>query len=227
MTDKMTTPEKLTLFLLFAGQVLSIFLWYAGPVLEKTISEWMPWIQLSFGIVASVALDLEVVVTTTGRRDGRRSIWSWLAVLAAATFSALIALSVAGGPSAGPYLHVGYALNIFLFAQHTAVPMKSTFLRSEPPKRSVVLEWFEQLGLRRAPRIDRPPTGSDPVSVPPLRLVTLSSPDSGNQGEETGFECPRCKKPLPNVHTQSAAKRLGHCSPKGECDARLEHRTDP
>lgn len=121
--DQLTRGERLALSMLVAGQVLSIFTWYLGAAdVAATIGGLMPWIRLLFAIVASAALDLVVVTTTTGRRDGRRSPWSWAAILAAAVFSSAIALDVAGGPSLGPWLHVCYAINIFLFAQHVAHP---------------------------------------------------------------------------------------------------------
>lgn len=126
MTDRLTTSEKIGLSLLVAGQILSIFTWYLGRDLAVTIAGLMPWIRLAFAIVASAALDLVVVTTTMGRRDGRRSRWGWATILSAATFSAAIALDVAGGPSLGAWLHVGYAVNIFLFAQHVAQPRQVT-----------------------------------------------------------------------------------------------------
>lgn len=152
MSDRLSRGEKLALTFLVAGQVLSIFTWYLGKEDQATtIGPLLPWIRLIFAIVASAALDLVVVITTTGRRDGRRSRWSWATIFSAAAFSAMIALDVAGGPTIGPFLHVAYAVNIFLFAQHTAVPRVAVAVPRRPRQlRALVYRLARALRAARA-----------------------------------------------------------------------------
>jgi hypothetical protein len=156
--DKLTKGEKTALTLLVAGQVLSIFTWYLGADAALTIAAALPWIRLVFAIVASAALDLVVVVTTTGRRDGRRSGWGWATILSAAAFSAAIALDVAGGPSLGPWLHACYAVNIFLFAQHVAHPRAQTLETT----RTIADMETEVAQLRADLELSRATEGVDP-----------------------------------------------------------------
>lgn len=122
MTDdtKLTTWEKAALVLSMMGQILSIFLWYVGRDADLSVA--MPWLKVGFGIAGAIALDLVVVTTTMGRRAGRQSWWGALTILAAAVFSAAIALDAAGGPTLGAWNHISYPVVIVLFAQHLAAP---------------------------------------------------------------------------------------------------------
>lgn len=117
---KLTTWEKAALVLSMMGQILSIFLWYVGRDADLSVA--MPWLKVGFGIAGAIALDLVVVTTTMGRRAGRQSWWGALTILAAAVFSAAIALDAAGGPTLGAWNHISYPVVIVLFAQHLAAP---------------------------------------------------------------------------------------------------------
>lgn len=132
MTDdtKLTTWEKAALVLSMMGQILSIFLWYVGRDADLSVA--MPWLKVGFGIAGAIALDLVVVTTTMGRRAGRQSWWGALTILAAAVFSAAIALDAAGGPTLGAWNHISYPVVIVLFAQHLAAPKVDT-----PPTETV------------------------------------------------------------------------------------------
>lgn len=121
---KLTSWEKAALVLSMMGQILSIFLWYVGR--DADLSTALPWLKVLFGIAGAVALDLVVVTTTMGRRAGRQSWWGALTILAAAVFSAAIALDAAGGPTLGAWNHISYPVVIVLFAQHLAAPKVST-----------------------------------------------------------------------------------------------------
>lgn len=195
MIDKLTRSEKTALTLLVAGQVLSIFTWYLGTDLALTIVKAMPWIKLCFAVVASAALDMVVVTTTIGRRDGRRSGWSWATILSAALFSAAIALDVAGGPSLGAWLHVGYAVNIFLFAQHVAQPRQAVALAPSAPA--------------SAP-LEAPATVAVTVSAPE-RLALEAPAPTPLLATERRYECPRCGVALASKQSLGAAKTNGYC----------------
>lgn len=199
--DQMTRGEKLTLFLLVGGQIFSVFMWYTNSIIQSTIPSAVPWIQLIFGVVASTALDLDVVITTVGRRDGRRSWWSWAATGTAAFFSAAIALSIAGGPSLGPWLHVAYAINIFFFAQHISQPKIVEGTAVETPS----IPTYEDIQTMIKDTLEEslPPT--------PLRSTTPSSRETRLLSTSKTNECPHCSAELKNWQTRSAAVRLGYC----------------
>lgn len=121
--DTLTRSEKAALVLSMMGQILSIFTWYVGH--DADLSGALPILKVGFGIAGAIALDLVVVTTTMGRRAGRRSWWGALTILAAAVFSAAIALDAAGGPTLGAWNHISYPVVIVLFAQHLAAPKKT------------------------------------------------------------------------------------------------------
>lgn len=117
---KLSGWEKAALVLSMMGQILSIFLWYVGRDADLSVA--LPALKVVFGIAGAVALDLVVVTTTMGRRGGRQSGWGALTIVAAAVFSAAIALDAAGGPTLGAWNHISYPVVIVLFAQHLAAP---------------------------------------------------------------------------------------------------------
>lgn len=191
-SDHLSRGEKLALTILVAGQVLSIFTWYLGkPDTAATIGAALPWIRLVFAVAASAALDLVVVVTTMGRRDGRRSPWGWATILSAAFFSAAIALDVAGGPSLGAWLHACYAVNIFLFAQHVAQPR---FANPPAP--------VERPVIRTATPVLAAETNAETTERETVRVVS---------GETTkAYACQACGHEL-SIGQYGSAKRYGHC----------------
>lgn len=119
--DQLSWSEKAPLYFAVAAQSLVVFRWYLGPNVPLEITDALRWLNLVVAVVAGLALDLVVVTTTMGRREGRESIWSWLTAGAAALFSAAVAVELYGGPSLGPWLHISYPAIVFLFAQHLAV----------------------------------------------------------------------------------------------------------
>lgn len=123
MSDKLSRLEKSAVALSMAAQGLIVARWYAGDTLNQTVGQWViAWLITLFAVAAGLSLDLAVVVTTISRREGRRSWWSHAAAGSAATFSALIALDVYGGPTPGPWLHVANAVTTFCLIQHLATP---------------------------------------------------------------------------------------------------------
>lgn len=129
--DTLTRTEKAALVLSMMGQILSIFLWYVGRDADLSVA--LPALKVVFGIAGAIALDLVVVTTTMGRRAGRQSWWGALTILAAAVFSAAIALDAAGGPTLGAWNHISYPVVIVLFAQHLAAPKVDRHATTMPP----------------------------------------------------------------------------------------------
>lgn len=184
--DRLRRGERLALAVLVAGQILNIFVWYLGKAdLAATVGGMLPWIRLVFAVLASAALDLVVVTTTIGRRDGRRSLWGWATILAAAFFSAAIALDVAGGPSLGAWLHACYAINIFLFAQHVAHPRARPSARPRQ-LRALIRRLARQLRTARAELRDRAATVTQLTerAAQPEREIAQLRAELATQGSE-------------------------------------------
>lgn len=111
--DKLPWREKIPLGLALLAQSYVVFLWYAG-----SIQGMARWLDLVVAVAAGVALDLIVVTTTMGRREGRSSVWSWLTSLGAFVGSAAIALDHYDGA----WLHIAFPAVVFLYSQHLALP---------------------------------------------------------------------------------------------------------
>lgn len=116
--------EKVPIVLMMASQALVVSRWYIGA--DVSAAEWVSdafkWLAIIIGCIAGVALDLAMVTTVISRRNGRRGPWGGLTAAAATSFSALIALEMAGAWEPSPYLHAAYAVVIFLFVMHLSSP---------------------------------------------------------------------------------------------------------
>lgn len=125
MIDHLSRLEKLALTTSMAGAVFNVFVWYIGASQPAADWEALYILRIAAGAITAVSFDLVCVVTTMGRRDGRRSAWSWLTALAAAAASALIALDVAARYD-WTWLHAANPIIVFLFMQHLAAPRAQT-----------------------------------------------------------------------------------------------------
>jgi len=101
-SDHLTRLEKAALTTSMAGAVFNVFVWYIGAQQPATDWQALYILRVVAGAITAVSFDMVCVVTTMGRRDGRRSAWSWLTALAAAAASAAIALDVAWLPRGEP-----------------------------------------------------------------------------------------------------------------------------
>lgn len=120
--DELGWNEKIPLTLALIAQSYVIFNWYLASV--KGIEGWVDFVV---AITAGIALDLIVVTTTMGRREGRESHWSHLAAFGAFVCSALIALKVYGAVAWLPegWLHIAFPLEVWLYSQHLATPKRT------------------------------------------------------------------------------------------------------
>lgn len=113
--------EKFPLGLAATAQSFVVFRWYLGDVAPE-IAAVLAALSLLVAIAAGLALDLVVISTVMAKRHGRRSPWGLATALAAAVFSAAVALEVYGTGEPNPWLHVAYPAVVFLFAQHLSAP---------------------------------------------------------------------------------------------------------
>lgn len=121
--DKLEWSEKVPLGLALAAQSYVLFNWYLA-----TVDGIGYYVDFVVAIAAGIALDLIVVTTTMGRREGRESKWSHAAAFGAFFCSALIALKVYGAATWLPegWLHIAFPLEVWLYSQHLATPRKQT-----------------------------------------------------------------------------------------------------
>jgi predicted DNA-binding protein (UPF0251 family) len=169
--DTLTRTEKAALVLSMMGQILSIFLWYVGRDADLSVA--LPALKVVFGIAGAIALDLVVVTTTMGRRAGRQSWWGALTIVAAAVFSAAIALDAAGGPTLGAWNHISYPVVIVLFAQHLAAPKVDSRHQAVDATLTADRKWLVEPGV-----LAYYPDGIPlPVDAAPVEVVTtLTAP---------------------------------------------------
>lgn len=139
MQDRLHWYEKTAVGLGMAAQSLVVTRWYLDGVAPASVVDVLVWVTVVVAVLAGLAFDAVVVVTTMGRREGRQSWWGIATAGAAAVFSAAVALHMYGGPSAGPWLHVGYPVITFLFVQHLAAPRKAAVNEVEQ-----LTAWLEQ-----------------------------------------------------------------------------------
>lgn len=120
--DHLGWNEKIPLGLALAAQSYVLFNWYLATV--KGIHDIADFV---IAIAAGIALDLIVVTTTMGRREGRESNWSHAAAFGAFVCSALIALKVYGAIPWLPegWLHIAFPLEVWLYSQHLATPKRT------------------------------------------------------------------------------------------------------
>lgn len=120
--DDLGWNEKIPLALALIAQSYVIFNWYFKSVNGIHIN-----VDFLVAIAAGVALDLIVVTTTMGRRQGRESRWSHATAFGAFMCSALIALNVYGAIPWIPegWLHIAFPLEVWLYCQHLATPKRA------------------------------------------------------------------------------------------------------
>lgn len=124
--DEMGRLETIALALNMAANGLIVARWYIGDSApDPLIGVIIQWLIVVFSVAAGASLDLVVVVTTIGRRQGRRGFWAWATAVMATFFSAAIAVDVYGGPSLGPYLHAANIVTTFCFMTHLAQPRQA------------------------------------------------------------------------------------------------------
>ena len=218
-TDRLAWWEDIPLGLALLAQSYVVGLWYYASV---SGASW--WADLVVAIGAGLALDLIVVTTVMGRRQGRSSGWSWATSFGAFCCSSLIALDRYGWEWRS-LLHVAFPLVVFLYSQHLATPKRAPHATVAEPRdqrsegaqeRSVVTETVE------------PPIAADgwlnallsaPLD-PPLRTTSAPldderSTDQALSGRATvaleRYPCPHCNRPLASGRAVGAAKTNGYC----------------
>lgn len=129
-TDRLRWWEEIPLGLALLAQSYVVGLWYFASVRGAGA-----WADLVVAIGAGLALDLVVITTVMGRRQGRSSGWSWATSFGAFCCSSLIALDRYGWEWRS-LLHVAFPLVVFLYAQHLATP-KRLIVIARPPQSEV------------------------------------------------------------------------------------------
>lgn len=130
--DRLAWWEDVPLGLALLAQSYVVGLWY-----YRSISGAAWWLDLLVAIAAGLALDLIVVTTVMGRRDGRSSGWSWATSFGAFACSSLIALDRYGWEYRSA-LHIAFPLVVFLYSQHLATPHKPNTRRQPTPRETIV-----------------------------------------------------------------------------------------
>lgn len=119
-TDTLHRWEKWPVIGLFLAQGLYIFEWYIDRRMPPEMAGIVPWLALIGGLAAMVAIDGAMIATIAGMRAGRRSRWSYAAILLTAGFGAAVALHLYGAieDDVGDWLHAGFALIIAAYLLH-------------------------------------------------------------------------------------------------------------
>lgn len=124
--DALEPTEKAAIYLAMLSSSLQVAIWYlldlpaeiAPPAWVLTV---LQYLAIGIAIAAGLSLDYVVVTTTMGRRRGRSSVWSWLTMIAATGFAAMIAYDLyTPGSVFGALPHIAYPVVVFLFGAHLA-----------------------------------------------------------------------------------------------------------
>lgn len=200
--DRLAWWEEIPLGLALLAQSYVVGLWYFASI---SGADW--WLDLVVAIGAGLALDLIVVTTVMGRRQGRSSGWSWATSLGAFLCSSLIALDRYGWEWRSG-LHIAFPLVVFLYSQHLAVPRKTPLevlperlVEAEAPDQSVV-DTSTPSAQTEAP-FDRPLFPSLEFVVEPSAPLTLI--------EGHRYTCPHCHEALATKQALGAAAKNGYC----------------
>lgn len=193
MTDRLKWWEEIPLGLALLAQSYVVGLWYFASI---SGAAW--WLDLAVAIGAGLALDLIVVTTVMGRRQGRSSGWSWATSLGAFICSSLIALDRYGWAWRS-CLHIAFPLVVFLYSQHLALPAK-TALDSLP----------ERLETTEAP--DQPVEATPLVVAQPERSYFPALTEPLIVLDEHRYSCPHCNQSLKSKQARGAAVSNGYCS---------------
>ena len=104
------------------AQFFVVFRWYLGADVSPGVQAALAALNVVIALAAGAALDLVVISTVMAKRNGRNSWWGLATALAAAIFSAAVALEVYGKGEPNPWLHIAYPAVVFLFSQHLSAP---------------------------------------------------------------------------------------------------------
>ena len=197
--DRLAWWEEIPLALALLAQSYVVGLWYYASIKGAD-----PAVDLVVAIGAGLALDLIVVTTVMGRRQGRSSGWSWLTSLGAFGCSALIAIDRYGW-AWHSLLHVAFPLVVFLYSQHLASPRKTAL--------GVLPERFRSM---EAPGVVSSVTAPN---LAPVQAVALEHKTNGHAGplerlvlaEPHRYECPHCQAVLASKQAVGAAVKNGYC----------------
>jgi hypothetical protein len=184
--DKLELSEKIPLALALAAQSYVLFNWYLA-----TVNGIGYVVDFVVAIAAGVALDLIVVTTTMGRREGRESKWSHAAAFGAFFCSALIALKVYGAASWLPegWLHIAFPLEVWLYSQHLATPKRAAQpelaqeVPTVPPVREVPVAEPALLAALPAPE-----PAQSPLDAVPCRNAPHGCDYTGTQSGENAHQ---------------------------------------
>ncbi len=118
--------EKGAVFATGAGGAFNILLYQLGYTLADAVPGAGPiwWSRVFFAIVSFVGFDLALGVTVMAMRQGRRSRWAALTIVAVVVAAGGIGLDVAG-VIALPVLHAAPVLVLAAFMLHLAAPRLS------------------------------------------------------------------------------------------------------
>lgn len=197
MTDRLAWWEEIPLGLALVAQSYVVGLWYFASI--KGAGQWA---DLAVAIGAGLALDLVVITTVMGRRQGRSSGWSWATSLGAFLCSSLIALDRYGWEWRSG-LHIAFPLVVFLYSQHLAEPKRQ---RSEGAQ--------ERSGATI--EAEPPSTAADSLSAHPSASddQALAAPLGGDRSAVMPLDrypCPHCGAALASGRAVGAAKTNGYC----------------
>lgn len=192
--DRLAWWEEIPLGLALLAQSYVVGLWYFASI---SGAGWM--YDLIVAICAGLALDLIVVTTVMGRRQGRSSGWSWATSLGAFCCSSLIALDRYGWEWRSG-LHVAFPLVVFLYSQHLAVPAKVALVTL--PERLGTSEDTDQ-----AVEVALPNTAQQQAVLTEL----LSAPLAPILLDAHRYACPHCGQAVANKQALGAAVKNGYC----------------
>lgn len=198
MTDQLSWWEEIPLGLALLAQSYVVGLWYFASV--RGAGEWA---DLAVAIGAGLALDLVVITTVMGRRQGRSSGWSWATSFGAFCCSSLIALDRYGWEWRS-LLHVAFPLVVFLYSQHLATPRK-TALETLPERLETTEAPDQALETVLAQTAQEQAVSTELLSAPlgrPLEPILL---------EAHRYTCPHCHQALATKQAVGAAVKNGYC----------------
>lgn len=197
-TDRLRWWEEIPLGLALLAQSYVVGLWYFASVRGAGA-----WADLAVAIGAGLALDLVVITTVMGRRQGRSSGWSWATSFGAFCCSSLIALDRYGWEWRS-LLHVAFPLVVFLYSQHLATPRK-TALETLPAR----LEATEALNQAVTPVlatiVQEQATVEDTLDAAAALLEVIP------EAQATRYLCDHCGSELSSKQAKGNAARYG-CS---------------
>ena len=205
MTDRLTWWEEIPLGLALVAQSYVVGLWYFASIKGAGA-----WADLAVAIGAGLALDLVVITTVMGRRQGRSSGWSWATSLGAFVCSSLIALDRYGWEWRSG-LHIAFPLVVFLYSQHLAVPRRAVEVRATVADN----QRSEGAQERSGTVIEVDPPSTAVASLSAHLSDANDRPLEALNGEAVlaleRYACPHCGRALASGRALGAAKTNGYC----------------